>query len=38
MNRIISIFMNKGSSIAFALIGAIFTLVPESVFNHCVID
>ncbi len=33
MNRIISIFTNKGSSIAFALIGAIFTIVPESVFE-----
>lgn len=29
---------DKGTSIAFALICAIFTLVPERVFNHCVID
>lgn len=33
MNRIISIIMNKGSSIAFALIGFIFTIVPENVFG-----
>ena len=33
MNRITTIFMNKGSSIAFALIGFIFTIVPENVFG-----
>ena len=33
MNRITAIFMNKASSIAFALIGFIFTIVPENVFG-----
>ena len=33
MNRITAIFMNKASSIAFAFIGFIFTIVPENVFG-----
>lgn len=33
MNRITAIFMNKASSFAFALIGFIFTIVPENEFG-----
>ena len=33
MNKIIKIFLNKGSTIAYAIITAIFTIVPEEFFS-----